>query len=177
MARRRVSMALAAFAVLVVAAGCIRSPATQAEQTRELARRAFAAVSSGNLDALDELVAADYLRHCQATPGVGVSSLAAFKEYLRRDREAVPDQKLTLAHLVVDGDMVGFWGTYSGTQSGPMGPYPATGRRFEVDFAGVHRVANGKIAETWITWDNLAVLTQLGLAPPRLAEEGRTDER
>lgn len=173
MAPRRLSKALAVAAVAALAAACVDATAKRAEHNREVARRAFAAVSSGNLDALDELIAADYVRHCQATPGVAISSLAAFKEYLRRDREAVPDQNITLAHLVVDGDLVGFWGTYSGTQSGPMGPYPATGKRFEIDFAGVHRIADGRIVETWITWDNLAVLTQLGLAPPQPAKEGQ----
>ena len=32
------------------------------------------------------------------------------------------------------------------------------------------RISGGKIAELWITWDNLAVLTQLGHWPP--AQEG-----
>jgi hypothetical protein len=29
----------------------------------------------------------------------------------------------------------------------------------------VHRIAEGKIVETWVTWDNLAALSQLGLFP------------
>jgi steroid delta-isomerase-like uncharacterized protein len=171
MARRAVSLALAAAVIAVVVAGCTCSAAKQEEQNKDLARKAFSAVASGNLDALDALIATDYVRHCQATPGVGVASLKAFKEYLRQDREVVPDQQMTLSHLVAEGDLVAFWGTYSGTQTGPMGPFPATGKHFEVDFAGFHRVADGKIAETWVTWDNLAVLTQLGLAPPQPTAE------
>jgi hypothetical protein len=41
----------------------------------------------------------------------------------------------------------------------------------EIDFAGVHRIEDGKIAETWVTWDNLVGLTQLGLWPPSELEE------
>jgi hypothetical protein len=37
----------------------------------------------------------------------------------------------------------------------------------ELDFAGMHRIADRKIVETWVTWDNLAGLTQLGLFPPQ----------
>jgi predicted ester cyclase len=47
-----------------------------------------------------------------------------------------------------------------------MGPYPATGKRLELDVAGMHRIADGKIAESWLIWDNLTGLTQLGLFPP-----------
>jgi hypothetical protein len=32
----------------------------------------------------------------------------------------------------------------------------------------VIRLAGGKMAELWITWDNLAILTQLGHLPPAL---------
>lgn len=47
-----------------------------------------------------------------------------------------------------------------------MGPFPATGNEMEISFAGIHRIEDGKIAETWVTWDNLTALTQLGLWPP-----------
>jgi predicted ester cyclase len=32
---------------------------------------------------------------------------------------------------------------------------------------GMHRFENGKIAETWTSWDNVAAMTQLGLMPGR----------
>ena len=47
-----------------------------------------------------------------------------------------------------------------------MGPFPATGRRLESDCAGIFRIQDGKIAELWVTWDNMAGLAQLGLLPP-----------
>jgi predicted ester cyclase len=31
---------------------------------------------------------------------------------------------------------------------------------------GMHRFENGKIAETWTSWDNRAALAQLGLLAP-----------
>jgi predicted ester cyclase len=63
---------------------------------------------------------------------------------------------------VAEGEYVAFYGAYTGTQSGPWGPMPPSNRRFGLDFSGVFRVASGQIAELWITWDNLALLTQLG---------------
>jgi predicted ester cyclase len=72
--------------------------------------------------------------------------------------------------MVAEDDLVAFWATYSGIQDGPMGPYPATGKRMELDFAGMHRIADDKIVETWVTWDNLTGLTQLDLFPPKSQE-------
>jgi predicted ester cyclase len=51
-------------------------------------------------------------------------------------------------------------------QKGPFGPFPASGKSFKATIIGIHRIANGKIAETWVAWDNVAWLTQLGHLPP-----------
>ena len=68
--------------------------------------------------------------------------------------------------VVAEGDLVGIWGAYMGTQTGPMGNLPATGKEVNFDFGGVHRMEDGKIAETWVTWDNITFLNQLGFYPP-----------
>ena len=99
-----------------------------------------------------------------------IESLDAFKDFIRNDRNAIPDQKLNVKMLVAEGDLVAFWATYTGTQTGQMGPFPPTGKSANLDFAGVHRVENGKVVETWVTWDNITVLGQLGHFPLNPAE-------
>jgi steroid delta-isomerase-like uncharacterized protein len=150
---------------------CLCGPCEIATANKELALAAFEAVAEGNMEALDDLIAVDYVRHCQATPDAEVNSLAAFKDYLLSDRESIPDPELKVVHLIAEDNLVAFWASYSGVQEGPMGPFPATGNRMELDFAGIHRIEDGKIAETWVTWDNLTALTQLGLWPPNEPEE------
>jgi predicted ester cyclase len=49
-----------------------------------------------------------------------------------------------------------------GTQLGPMGPFPPSGKKVQFDFGAILRVENGKLAELWVTWDNMTVLAQLG---------------
>ena len=120
---------------------------------------------------LDQVIAKDYRRHCQATPDVTVESLDDFKALLRSFDETSPDATMTLDQMAAEGDLVAFWGTWSGTQQGPFGPFPATGKTMTLDFAGFHRIQDGKIAETWVTWDNLAMLRQLGLFPPPQSEK------
>jgi len=155
---------------LVAVLSCVCEPCDQGKKNKELVAETFAVIEAGEFDKLDQFVAPDYVRHCQATPDVQVTSLEEFKEYLVGDLETVSDPKMVLHRMVAEDDLVAFWATYSGIQDGPMGPYPATGKRLELDFAGMHRVADGKIAESWIIWDNLTGLTQLGLIPPQPPE-------
>ncbi len=73
---------------------------------------------------------------------------------------------MALDQLVAEGDLVAVRATYSGTQEGPLGELPATGRTVRAPFLGLFRIESGRIAELWVEWDNLAMLTQLGLFPP-----------
>jgi len=165
------AVGVSAICVAVLQMSCLCGPCEVATANRELAVAAFEAVAASDLDALDDLIAVDYVRHCEATPDVRVDSLAAFKEYLLAERASVPDPQLKVVHLIAEDNLVAFWARYSGTQEGPMGPFPATGNEMDIAFSGFHRIEDGKIAETWVTWDNLAALSQLGLwAPPALEE-------
>ena len=165
---------LVRMAVIVVAAGlavgCCQE-CTDVEANKALVRDAFDALIAGDYDRARELMAEDYVRHCQATEVTEMRSLDEFIQFLEADRAAFPDATGTLDMLVAEGNMVALWGRWEGTQTGPMGPFPASGKRMSVDFAGVHRIEDGKIVETWVTWDNLATLKQLGHFPPKPAEE------
>jgi len=126
-------------------------------------------VDAGNardFDALAAIVAPNFERHCPATPDVQVRSWDDFRAFLEQDLATSPDSHVTLHDLVAEGDRVAFWATYAATQSGPMGPFPPTGRRFACEFSGIFRIAQDRIAELRVTWDNVGILMQLGhLAP------------
>jgi predicted ester cyclase len=81
---------------------------------------------------------------------------------MRQDAAVFPDSVQTITHLVAEGDLVAVWATYEGTQQGPMGPLPPSGRRARFDFGAVFRLERAKIAEWWVTWDNIAILRALG---------------
>jgi predicted ester cyclase len=150
--------------------GCVCEPCDEGKKNKELVAEAFAVIEAGEFDKLDQFIAADYVRHCQSTPNVQVTSLEGLREFLIADRETVSDPKMVIHRMVAEDDLVAFWATYSGIQDGPMGPHPATGQRMELDFAGMHRIADDKLVETWVIWDNLTGLTQLGLFPPQPPE-------
>jgi len=136
------------------------------KQNKEIVKKSFEVVANGDFEGMNNYIAEDYVRHCQATPELIIESLDAFKEFIRMDRMSIPDQKLIVKMLIAEGDLVAFWATYKGTQTGQMGLFPPTGKSAVLDFSGVHRLENGKVVETWVTWDNITILNQLGHFSP-----------
>jgi len=142
---------------------CCTDPA---EQNKEIALSMIRAVNERDFAALDDLVADDVRRHCAATPEVNVESLQQFKDFLHQDLSAVPDAQQEVNLILAEGDLVAVHATYRGTQTGPMGPFPASGKKVELPYLGILRIEGGKIAEIWAEWDNVSILTQLGHFPP-----------
>lgn len=167
--KRRNGILLALLPVLL--AGCAPAPPAQEETNKEVARTLIEAVNTRDYDLLDEIVAPDFVRHCQATPDARVRSLADMKEYLRKDAEVFPDSRVTAETIIAEGDMVAGYLTFSGTQQGPIGPFPATGKKMELVYLSMMRFEAGKIVEMWVEWDNLAILRQLGHWPVGPAAE------
>jgi predicted ester cyclase len=143
---------------------------------KEVVRAVAQAMNEGRHDDLGLYIATTYHRHCQATPEAVVETLDDFKGLMKMYSDAFPDGQVEIYELIAEGDMVAVVGTYRGTHSAPMGPFPATGRTVDSEFAGYHRLENGKIVETWVTWDNLAMFRQLGLDPPAVRIEEPEEE-
>ena len=141
---------------------------------RTLVNSFVSAVNNRTYDDLDDIVHADFVRHCQATPQVVVRSREDFKSFILQDLETFPDGRVELTQVIAEGDRVAYWGVYRGTQKGAMGPFAPTDKEVAVDMAGVFRIEAGKIAELWITWDNLAVFSQLGINPMGTPDEDKT---
>lgn len=137
----------------------------QPDQNKEIAQRMIDAINNKDYDILDELIASDIVRHCQATPNFNIRSLAEFKEFLKGDAKVFPDSHISTEMLIAEGDKVAGYFTYSGTQKGAMGPFPATGKKADLKYLGILRFEDGKIAEMWVEWDNMTFLTQLGHFP------------
>lgn len=138
------------------------------EENKEIVRRAVnEGVNTGNLEVFREMLASDYARHSQATTEMPeIRGIEAMLTFLQTHFTAFPDWREEIELMIAEDDKVAYITTGTGTHTGPMGDIPPTGKQIEVVNYVVQRIENGKIAETWVGWDNLAVLTQLGLFPP-----------
>lgn len=137
------------------------------EENKALVRRAYeAAWNRKDLDALDELLPADYDMHRDTA---GLSGREAIKAGIAAFHSAFPDLQVTVEQLVAEGEFVVMRGTWRGTHLGTMatayGPIHPTGR--EVAWTGTHlfRIAEGRIAEALYQTDMLAFYQQLGAIP------------
>jgi len=149
-----------------VVVGCAPAASTQLEANKEVIRRFAEITNAADWDALDEVMTEDFRRHSQATAGPPVTSREEFIQLQQSFLVSMPDQRVDIEMLIAEGDKVAIYATYSGTHTGPMGEFPPTGRRAESKFLAIFRFEDGKIAELWAEWDNLAMLAQLGLLPP-----------
>ena len=128
------------------------------------------AINDRDLDRLDRVVAANIVRHSEATPGVTVTNLDEFKDFLLADFSGVPDSVITVDLIFGNDEYVALRAVYSGTQTGQVGPFPPSGKRVQLPYLGILRIADGKIAEMWVEWDNVSMLSQLGHFPPAASE-------
>jgi steroid delta-isomerase-like uncharacterized protein len=138
------------------------------EQNKDLIRRLHAEVSKGNQSIFDEVLSPDYVRHCQAMPPEfqELHGTDIFKAFIADFLSAVPDCHDSILFIIAEDDMVAYVTEMTGTQTGPMGELPASGKEFTLTNLIVHRIKDGKIAETWVSWDNVSMLSQLGHFPP-----------
>ena len=119
------------------------------------------ALSAGHLDQALDYLAPDFVGHYAAMPDA-VKGPEGFKGmYSYFIQPAFPDQKITIERDVVDGDMIAVQVTWTATHKGPFLNIPATGKSIVVPGTGIFRVADGKIAETWMLEDFLGIYQQL----------------
>jgi steroid delta-isomerase-like uncharacterized protein len=138
---------------------------TTVTENKAIISRFFDAWNNRQANVFNDIVAPDVIRHCEATPGLEARSLDQIKEFLRLDTEVFPDSVQTVKLMVAEDNLVAVWTTYEGTQRGPMGPFPPSGRKAQFDFGAMFRIENAKIKEWWVTWDNMTVLRALGHLP------------
>ena len=105
-------------------------------------------------------------------PGGGrISGLADLKEkYFDALVTAAPDRGSSDVVLIAEGEHVVEQARYTGTHTGTWrttdgAEIPPTGRKLDFPFVGVFRVQGGRIRSIRIYYDQVDVLTQLGLMP------------
>jgi steroid delta-isomerase-like uncharacterized protein len=140
------------------------------EANKELVRQFTEATNAADWEALSAVVSEDFMRHSAATAGPDVTSREAFIRLQESFLISLPDQRVSIQRLVAEGDLVAGLATYSGTHTGPMGDIAPTGLTVEIPFLAMFRIESGQIAELWVEWDNVAMLSQLGLFPPPAPE-------
>jgi ketosteroid isomerase-like protein len=142
-------------------------------QARELMDRVTQAVVAGDLDTLREIYAPDVV---VTTPDAGtLHGVDAFIEWNRAFIDAFSDRDYRSERALETQECAIDQGEFVGTHTGPLQvsdgqSVPPTGKQARVRSVDIATVANGKIVRHDFYFDQLEMLTQLGLmeaaAPP-----------
>jgi ketosteroid isomerase-like protein len=130
-------------------------------------------INAFNAHDADAVAALDHPDVVSTVPGpTGRTELRgreAAKGYNQSWFNAFPDARVRSTNDVISGDYIVQEGTFEGTNTGPWqseaGDMPATGRALKGQFCQVIRTKDGKIVESNLYFDQVQVLTQLGLMP------------
>lgn len=141
------------------------------EQNKALVRQLVEEVfNKGNMSAMDELLALDFVEHEELPPGIPPGREAP-KVLFTMLRSAFPDFNATILHLIAEGDMVVAHMTWTGTQKGEFMGVPPTGNSMSIGVIDIIRIADGKCVEHWGIMDSMAIMQQLGAMPAPGASE------
>jgi steroid delta-isomerase-like uncharacterized protein len=121
--------------------------------------------NQGREETVDELFAADTIAHGLGEENAASSGPEGFKAFLRNMRSAFPDVRIVVEDTVVQGDKVAARVLLQATHGGEGLGLKPTNRRVSVSGIIMARIVNGKVVESWNSWDQLGLLRQLGAGP------------
>ena len=122
------------------------------EKNKALVRCYFEeAWRKGNVTAVDEYVAADYVDH--SIPSGLPPGREGLKQAITTYHTAFPDVKGTIDDIFAEGEMVAFRWTSRGTHLGEWLGIPPTGNHVTTTGITVYRIAGGKVVENWTGTD------------------------
>jgi steroid delta-isomerase-like uncharacterized protein len=156
---------LIAAVCLLAVVGCssVHTNAKLAEDNKAMTQRFIDRMNKHDLSAIDEFFDASFVEH-DVPPGMPPNR-EGMKQMFQMFLKGFPDMKMTVDHVVAEGDLVMIHLTTTGTNKGEMMGLPATNKVIKVQEMHLARVVNGKFVEHWGVEDQMTMLQQLGIMP------------
>ena len=133
-------------------------------ENEQLARRFFEEFCNARRpDVADEILAADYVYHDNQSPPTPPGP-DRMKEAVAIYQTTV-DGHWNVRDVFSAGDRVAVRWTGTGTHQGELMGVEPTGNDVSVEAITIFRIADGKIAENWTTWEALSLAQQIGALP------------
>jgi len=119
--------------------------------------------TEGNIDAIDGYLAPTYtIHHDPGDPWDGQTlDVAGFEQRVQQSRTPFPDQRFIVHDLVAEGDKVMATWFWTGTHTGDMPGFPASGKTIQMSGVTLYYFENDRISGHWQVTDRLGVYQQL----------------
>ena len=137
------------------------------EENKALVRREIEELfnHTGDLDVAEEVYAPDFVGHDSTLPE-DLNGVEAAREFAASFRSAFPDLTCTIEDQLAEGDKVVTRWRASGTHEGETEDLgPSTGNRMEITGISIERISEGKVVESWDSYDAMGMMQQLGHIP------------
>lgn len=139
-----------------------KKAAEVATKNKAACQKSVDAMNTGNLALLDSVFDPSFVEHTP-DPMIEEKGIAGLKKSYEMMRSAYPDVKIEVVNTAAEGDMVFMHQTFIGTNTGPMGPMPPTGKAVKADGVDVFKLKDGKIVEHWGIYDTMTMMSQMGM--------------
>ena len=138
--------------------------AMSVQETKALGDRFAKAWAKGDLAAMDEILAPDFVAH--GLPPDVAPGRVGYKQFMRAHHAGFSDFRVTVEDVVAEGDRIARRVTWSGTHTGPYMGIEPTGKQAAMVVISIERIEAGRIAEQWAVGDVSGLMRQLGAAGP-----------
>jgi steroid delta-isomerase-like uncharacterized protein len=128
-----------------------------------LVEAAYEALNAHDLDRYGNFVDDSYVIETVASP-IPIRGREAVKQFAAMYFKAFPDFHQEMEQMIASGDWVVSRWHVTGTHRGEFNGISPTNRQVSVRGCTVSEIRNGCIVRTFISYDQLALLQQLGIA-------------
>ena len=132
---------------------------------KALIRRLYEEVwNKRRLELVDEIISPSHALH---DPNLTDSSVGpdAYRRQVSRFISGIPDLHFTIEDIVDEKEKLAVAWTISGTHTGEFMGIPATNKKVYVEGITINHIVDGKIMDSYISWDTFGMMQQLGAVP------------
>lgn len=132
------------------------------EDLKQLVRKNYENVwNQGDVSTAGQIYADTYTAHIANMPSA-ISSIEEFKQFVTLFRALSPDLFFTVEDQIAEGDKVATRWTATIRNTGELSASVSAGEDIIVAGMSIHKVVDGRLAESWDNWDAMTAFQALG---------------
>ncbi|OGC76679.1 MAG: hypothetical protein A2Z27_04925 [candidate division Zixibacteria bacterium RBG_16_50_21] len=133
------------------------------EQNKTIVRRNYETADKNDLTTYSEQLAPDVAVHLPGMPAP--LNREAVIHMMNVMFSGLPQRQHVFEDQIAEDDKVVTRLTLHAVHTGEFQGMPATGKQIAVQQMAIHRIRDSKIAEVWVSSDDIGMIKQLGLLP------------